>query len=69
MIEKTLMIHEIEKDFFDLDLSGYRLTFDDGLYAQYYYYPVFEHYNTKMIYFICICEMNNSSYRINKEAL
>jgi len=48
----TLMIHDIRKEYFDLDLSHYRLTFDDGLYSQYYYYPLFSGYKTELIFFI-----------------
>ena len=35
-----LMIHDIRKEYFDLDLDQYRLTFDDGLFSQYYYFPL-----------------------------
>lgn len=36
----VLMIHDLKKEYFDLPLDRYRLTFDDGLYSQYYYYPL-----------------------------
>jgi peptidoglycan/xylan/chitin deacetylase (PgdA/CDA1 family) len=48
----SLMIHDIRRDYFDLDLAQYRLTFDDGLFSQYYYYPLFRRYGTEMIFFI-----------------
>ncbi len=49
---ETLMIHDIRKDYFNLELDKYRLTFDDGLFSQYYYYPLFNRYQTEKIYFI-----------------
>ena len=49
---KTLMIHSIRKEYFELKLEKYRLTFDDGLYSQYYYYPLFRNYDNNLIYFI-----------------
>jgi len=49
---KTLMIHDIRKAYFNLDLSGYRLTFDDGLYSQYYYTPLLKTDGQERIYFI-----------------
>ncbi len=48
----SLMIHNIRKEFFDLDLSGYELTFDDGLYSQYYYLPLFEKIDVPRVYFV-----------------
>lgn len=46
------MIHNIRKEFLNLNLSRYQLTFDDGLYSQYYYLPLFEPYQNIRIYFI-----------------
>jgi hypothetical protein len=34
------MIHDLRKEYFDLPLKQYRLTFDDGLFSQYYYFPL-----------------------------
>ena len=48
----ALMIHNIRKEFFDLNLSDYELTFDDGLYSQYYYLPLFEKIDAPRLYFI-----------------
>jgi hypothetical protein len=53
MFEKHLMIHQVEASFFKPDLSDYYLTYDDGLYVQYYYYPLFKKYQTSMFFFIC----------------
>ncbi len=47
-----LMIHNIRKEFFNLDLAKYQLTFDDGLYSQYYYFSLFEPGHSPRIYFI-----------------
>ena len=49
---KTLMIHDIHQNYFDLNLNQYRLTFDDGLFSQYYYFPLFKRYPGKLTYFI-----------------
>ncbi len=47
-----LMIHNIRKEFLNHDLAQYQLTFDDGLYSQYYYSPLFESNQSPRIYFI-----------------
>jgi len=49
---EILMIHNIRKEFFDLELENYRLTFDDGLFSQYYYYPLFRKFANEPIFFI-----------------
>jgi len=49
---ERLMIHDIRKEYFDLNLDQYQLTFDDGLFSQYYYFPLFENHPAKLIYFI-----------------
>jgi len=49
---KTLMIHNIRREYLDLDLSKYRLTFDDGLYSQYYYSPLLKTDGPERVYFI-----------------
>lgn len=51
-MKPILMIHEIREEFFKLPLEDYILTFDDGLYSQYYYYPRFKLINTPKLYFI-----------------
>jgi peptidoglycan/xylan/chitin deacetylase (PgdA/CDA1 family) len=58
------MIHEIRESIFDLPLENYILTFDDGLYSQYYYYPRFQDIPTEKIYFISsniLCTGSQSS--------
>jgi hypothetical protein len=60
----VLMIHEIEEKMFSLPLENYILTFDDGLYSQYYYWPQFQKINTEKIYFIssgCIANGEQST--------
>lgn len=47
-----LTIHDIRKEYFDLNLGPYQLTFDDGLYSQYYYFPLFKNHSEKLTYFI-----------------
>ena len=47
-----LMIHDIQKEYLDLDLDQYKLTFDDGLFSQYYYFPLFKNHPEKLRYFI-----------------
>ena len=49
---KYLMIHDIRKEYFDLNLDQYRLTFDDGLFSQYYYFPLLKSQPGKLTYFI-----------------
>jgi peptidoglycan/xylan/chitin deacetylase (PgdA/CDA1 family) len=48
----TLMIHDLRRELFDLDLTAYRLSFDDGLYSQYYYYPLLARHPAPLTYFI-----------------
>lgn len=49
---KILTIHDIRKEYFNLNLNDYRLTFDDGLYSQFYYFPFFKDHPEKLTYFI-----------------
>ena len=49
---ETLMIHDIHQNYFDLNLNQYRLTFDDGLFSQYYYFPLLKSQPGKLTYFI-----------------
>jgi hypothetical protein len=46
------MIHDFRKDYFELNLAAYTLTFDDGLYSQYYYYPLLDSVDSPQIFFI-----------------
>jgi hypothetical protein len=62
-MKPVLMIHEIKEFFFDLPLENYILTFDDGLFSQYHYYPRFKEIPTEKIYFISsgiICDCAQS---------
>ena len=47
-----LMIHDIRREYFNLSLDQYRLTFDDGLFSQYYYYPLYKDHSEKLTFFI-----------------
>jgi len=49
---KILAVHDIRKEYFELNLNPYRLTFDDGLYSQFYYFPLFRNHPEKLTYFI-----------------
>ncbi len=55
---KTLTIHDIKPNFFDgidyggIDYRKYNLTFDDGLFSQYFYWPIIRMVDTKKIFFI-----------------
>ena len=48
----VLMIHEVTEDILALPLENYVLTFDDGLYSQYYYIEHFNKLDTEKIFFI-----------------
>jgi hypothetical protein len=47
-----LMIHDWRPEYFDLDLNQYRLTFDDGLFSQYYYLPLLKNHPAELTFFI-----------------
>jgi peptidoglycan/xylan/chitin deacetylase (PgdA/CDA1 family) len=47
-----LMIHDIRPEYFDLNLNQYRLTFDDGLFSQYYYFPLLKNNPGELTFFI-----------------
>jgi peptidoglycan/xylan/chitin deacetylase (PgdA/CDA1 family) len=49
---KILSVHNIKEAYFDLDLENFRLTFDDGLYSQFYYFPLLKKSGSEMIFFI-----------------
>lgn len=48
----VLMIHEVREWMFKLPLDQYVLTFDDGLFSQYYYLDKFLSVDTEKIFFI-----------------
>jgi len=47
-----LMIHDLRREYFDLSLDQYRLTFDDGLFSQYYYFPLLKDHPAELTFFI-----------------
>jgi len=49
---ETLFIHNVRKEYFELTLEHYRLTFDDGLYSQYYYFPLLRPHDQELTFFI-----------------
>jgi hypothetical protein len=48
----VLMIHDLRQEYFDLPLDRYRLTFDDGLYSQFYYFPLLRGHGEPLTFFI-----------------
>jgi len=51
-VKETLMLHEVTEDILQLDLSKYTLTFDDGLYSQFFYWNLLKDIPTEKIFFI-----------------
>jgi len=49
---ETLMLHEVTEEILQLDLFKYILTFDDGLYSQYFYWNLLKEIPTTKIFFI-----------------
>jgi peptidoglycan/xylan/chitin deacetylase (PgdA/CDA1 family) len=60
---KTIVIHEVKKEFFNTPLEKYNLTFDDGLYSQYYYWPLIKKIKTHKIFFIATNLIGNGPKR------
>ena len=59
-----VMIHDIREEYFKLDLTDCRLTFDDGLFSQFYYYPLLRRQSTaEMVYFIISSCIHPGKYR------
>lgn len=56
-----LMIHEIREWMLELPLEDYTLTFDDGLYSQYYYFSHFKSIKTEKVYFISTDVISNGA--------
>jgi hypothetical protein len=46
------MIHDLRREYFDLNLDQYRLTFDDSLFSQYYYFPLLKKHPADLTFFI-----------------
>lgn len=64
LYKPTLAIHEINENILKLTLDQYILTFDDGLYSQYYYFSHFQKIPTEKVYFISsgiVCNILQSS--------
>ena len=70
MKKPILMIHTVQDKFLNYKLDNYTLTFDDGLYNHFYYYPKIKEINTEKVFFIStniICEGKQSSDFIDSE--
>lgn len=52
MSKPILMIHEFKEEFLSLPLRDYILTFDDGLYSQYFFWSELSKIPTEKIFFI-----------------
>ena len=57
------MIHDIRRAYFDLSLDRYRLTFDDGLFSQYYYFPLYRDHPESLIFFIATAFIRSGEAR------
>lgn len=57
------MIHDIREEYFSLRLDQYVLTFDDGLFSQYYYFPMFKRFQSERIYFITTAFIKSGKIR------
>jgi hypothetical protein len=60
---KILTIHDIRKAYFDLNLDAYQLTFDDGLFSQFYYFQFFKDHPERLTYFITTSLIKPGSVR------
>jgi hypothetical protein len=70
MDKPVLMIHKIEKNSIVPKLKDFVLTFDDGLYNHFYYYPKIEEIETEKIFFVStniICKGKQSKKFISSE--
>jgi peptidoglycan/xylan/chitin deacetylase (PgdA/CDA1 family) len=65
MEKETLAIHDINlpKQIFNFPLQKYMLTFDDGLFSQYYYWPVLKTIKTRKILSIATDFIDSGSLR------
>lgn len=59
------MIHEVDERIFALPLHQYILTFDDGLYSQYYYFDKFKKIDTLKYFFISTGFIAGSTQSLN----
>lgn len=69
-MKPILMIHEFKKEFLNLPLENYTLTFDDGLYTQYLFLDELRKIKTDKFFFIssnivCSEDINQDETFIN----
>jgi hypothetical protein len=60
-MKEVLMIHDVNENILNLPLEDYILTFDDGLYSQFYYWPLIRKIDTEKIFFITCWYTSNYS--------
>lgn len=48
----VVMFHDLRREHFELPLERFRLTFDDGLYSHYYYFPRLPNHPHPLTFFI-----------------
>jgi hypothetical protein len=60
---ETLMIHDLKREYFGLPLGDYRLTFDDGLFSQYYYQPLLADQPGGLTFFVATALVRPGSAR------
>jgi hypothetical protein len=59
----VVMFHDLRREHFELPLERCRLTFDDGLYSHYYYYPFFEHHPHALTFLITTAFIRTGAVR------
>lgn len=59
------MIHDMREEFFDLPLSDYVLTFDDGLFSQWFYFDKLKNIDTDKYFFISTKFISSGNQSLN----
>ena len=63
-MKKQLMVHELNEYYFNnINFEEYNLTFDDGLYSQFFYLPILDKIKTSKIFFISTGLIRNGLIR------
>ena len=48
----VIMMHAVRKEYFQIPLDRFRLTFDDGLFSHYYYFPLLSQHPLSLTFFV-----------------